>query len=298
LRRPASGRFGLTLMEVVIAAIIGLMVIMAVVTAYTRFSRMFGTATADLAVQVDTRVLFDNLSIDLASAVLVATGKDTVDNFDWKADQAQQCLQVFRLKKDPKDRHVAAPGQDQPPYPGYPSFREDGDQTVQKIPCLRELYETEAEGAGQRGFKVFRTEEDGFLVRTEGTPVCGKVPGFTYAFERKQSGRRTRMAANVKKLALVPLGFLPIQQPPAAANANAEPDPKDVDQFLTVWAKSKPCAQLYHIAGIGVHYLAEDIKQGALGNEGRVELVCKYWMEERSANFRFNRAFSSIDENL
>jgi hypothetical protein len=282
----------------VFAVLIGVIVVLFVIQTYTRVAALFGSGTADLALQSDTRLLFDHLQSDLAAGVLAATGKESIDNFDWKADRSLQSLQIFRLKKDPRERHAADPRSDRPQYPGYPGFREDGEATVQRLPVLRELYEMEPGNPQENGHRIYRTEEDGDLVRTETVPVCEKVPAFIYRFERKSSGQRTLLAARVSSLVLIPLAFVPRSQTPSGAPVGDKADPKDLDLRFAVWNKKMKCAQLHQIAGLGVRFLAQDLKTGAPGGEGRIELVSKFWMEERSAAFRFNRAFSSVDEHL
>ena len=303
-------RNAFTFIEIMIVVVIVTMLMMLIVQWQARFSSVFTTNVADLALQSDARVLFDYMSNDLTAGQLVATGKgEQLNDFDWKPSAADQVLQIIKPKKDPRARHIQDGDPKKPAYPGYPHYNDDGGTpTEQRIPATRVLYETEVDPhapPGKQQFCVFRTEEEGTYVRKEETPKCDGEPAWSYSFTGGHViGRRERKAEHVTQFIILPLGFLP-KPPNAGAPANAAPDPNAnvpgylaPERFMSVWNKSKPCANLYHIAAIGVHYTSEDVKQGATGSEGRVELVCKYYMEERSANFRFDRAFSSMDEYL
>ena len=303
----ALKRKAFTLVEVMFVVVIGVMLIMLVIQWQARFSNIFSTSVADMALQSDARVLFDYLSTDLTSAVLVGTGKgEKLDDFDWKPTGAGQALVVIKLKKDPKLRHVAIGDPKKPAYAGYPTFTDDGEPTIQKWPATRAIYETEADPhapSDKAQLRVFRTEEEGVFQRKEETPKCDGDQGWSYSFTSpKVLAPRKMFAEKITSWAIVPLAFLP--KAPSAAGATPAADPAAVpgyippDRFFAAWKKDKPCAQLYHITALGVHYISEDIKQGAKGTEGRVELTCKYYIEERSAAYRFNNAFSSVDETL
>lgn len=305
-------RRGLTFVEIMVVVVIGTLLIMIVVQWQARFSSMFGSAVADLALQSDARILFDNLSQDLTSAVLVGSGKDEkIEDFDFKPDAGGQSLSIVRLKKDPKGRHVAAGDPKKPQYAGSPHYTDNGEPVVQVWPAVRAIYEVEQEPqqGDKKTLRVFRTEYDGSFTRTEEKPKCDRENAWSYKFSGK-AGRRQQMATRVTKLVFVPLAFMPEKPPPFSPQASNQPQTPDPNapaavpgfippsRFLTVWGTGKPCAQLYQISAIGVHYASEDVKIGAKGREGRVELVSKFWIEERSAAYRFNQAFSSIDESL
>jgi Tfp pilus assembly protein PilE len=305
-------RRGLTFVEIMVVVVIGTLLIMIVVQWQARFSTMFGSAVADMALQSDARILFDYFSQDLSSAVLVASGKDdAMSDFDFKGT-AGQALSIVRLKKDPLGRHIAGTDKKKPQYLGSPHYTDNGEPVVQTWPAVRVIYEVEDEPqkGEKKTYRVFRTEIDGTYTRTEDKPKCDRENGWTYKFSGK-AGRKQQMATRVTKWAVVPLGFLPEKPVPVVAAAPGAPPPVPdpnapapiagfipPSRFFTVWSLGKPCAQLYHIAALGVHYTSEDVKIGAKGQEGKVELVSKFWIEERSAAYRFNQAFSSIDENL
>lgn len=303
-------RPGVTFIEIMIVVVIASLLIMLVVQWQTRLTGSFVAGASDMALQTDQRVLFDYFSTDLTSAMLVATGKgDKLEDFDWKPTGAGQTLQVIKLKKDPKLRHVDKGDPKKPAYGGYPYFTDDGSPTVQKFPALRVLYETDAEPNPQDGktqLRVWRTEEEGTLERKEEAPKCERDQGWAYSFTGAKAITRKELKANrVTSFAIIPLGFMPKPAPPGGQPGQAQPDAATPpgglpppERFLTVWAKSKPCAQLHHITALGVKYTAEDVKVSSKGSEGKVELISKFYMEERSAAYRFDAAFSSVDEVL
>jgi hypothetical protein len=317
----AWARRAFTLVEALMVVAIGGILILMIVQAHTRMTGMFGTASADLALQTDARILFDTLGQDLTHSILVSAGGDgtAVAGFEWKDKQPGQLLQIFRLKKDPRGRIVAPDAPDRPQYEGSPGPADSGEPAQHRWPAFRVVYKTEPDqGAGGSKLKVMRTETEGLLVRKEDVPKCEGEPAWLYSFEPKKDGRTQQMAVKVASFAILPLAFVPEPRPspvgggpPAPAPATSAPGPTqpeaDLDRRLMIWDKSKPCAQLYQISALGVHYLAEDIKDYRMTvkapvptatTEGRVELVSKFWIEERSAAFRFPAAFSSIDEPL
>lgn len=309
--RPGAARKAFTLIEAMFVVVIGCMLVMLAIQWQARFSTMFSTSVADLALQSDARLLFDYMSTDLTSAVLVATGKqEKMEDFEWKPTGAGQTLAIVKLKKDPRGRHTTSGDPKKPAYEGYPTYTDDGEPTVQKWPATRVLYETEADPGAPSDkpqLRIHRTEEEGTFQRKEETPRCDGDQGWSYSFVNPRPiTRRELKAKRVTSLAIVPLAFLP--KPPAQGATPATPAPGTPaaavpgfippERWMSVWKKDKPCAQLYHISALGVHYISEDVKQGATGTEGKVELVCKYYIEERSAAYRFNTAFSSVDENL
>lgn len=307
MRRPKSG---FTFIEIMIVVVIASLLIMLLMQWQTRLSGSFAAGTSDMALQTDQRVLFDYFSTDLTSAVLVGTGKgEKIEDFDWKPTGAGQTLQVIKLKKDPKLRHVDKGDPKKPAYGGYPYFTDDGSPTVQKFPALRVLYETDVEPnpmEKKTQMRVWRTEEEGTLERREEAPKCERDQGWAYSFTGARALTRKELKANkVTSFAIIPLAFMPKPTPanatPGQAQQQAATPPGGLpppERFLTVWAKSKPCAQLHHITALGVRYVAEDRKISSKGSEGTVELISKFYMEERSAAYRFDAAFSSVDETL
>lgn len=307
----ARTRSAFTFIEIMIVVALASVLIMLVVQWQARLSGAFTSGTADLALQTDCRVLFDYMSTDLTSAILTGTGKgDKIENFEWNPTGAGQTLQIIKLKKDPKGRHVDKGDPKKPAYAGYPTFTDDGAPTVQKWPANRVIYETETDPnpmMGKTQLRVWRTEEEGTFERTEEAAKCERDQGWTYAFTGAKATTRRELKANhVTSVAIIPLGFMPKPEAPGGQTGTpgAAPEPATPgglpapERQLAVWAKTKPCAQLHQITALGVHYISEDIKVSSKGSEGRVELITKFYMEERSAAFRFDAAFSSVDENL
>lgn len=294
-------REGMTLVEAIIAFTLATVVVMMLMTAYTWFTSSFGQGSADLAAQSDARILLDNLSIDVTNAVLVATGSNAPEAFDWDKDQV---LAIFRTRsnpKDDKDFHTKSGGQDLQ-FPGYPAFDEKSESTKRSIPVQRVLYQMkpEKEARTPPQFRVTRQESEGTLVRTEQVPVCDGEPAFKYEFQSQRQGSDAQMAGRITRLAFVPFAFIP-EKPlangvTAPASTPAADTVAELTSHLQVYTK-KDCAQLYHIGAIGVHLVIENVVPGATGSQGKVELVTKLWMEERSAAFRFDGAFSSMDEH-
>ena len=309
LRRKLRSAF--TFIEIMVVVVIASLLIMLVVQWHARLSVSFGVGVADMALQTDERVLFDYFSMDMTSAILCATGKqDKLDDFTWNPTGAGQTLQIIKLKKDPKGRHFDRNDPKKPAYPGYPTFTDDGSPTVQKWPATRVLYETEADPQPQPGkaqLRIFRTEEEGDFVRSEEPPKCERDQGWAYSFTGAHPiSRREMKSQKVTSFAILPLAFLP--KPATNTPANGQPGANEPvaapgslpapDRFLAIWQKGKPCAQLHHITALGVRYVAEDVKTGAAGSEGRIELVSKFYMEERSAAYRFDTSFSTVSDNL
>lgn len=291
----------MTFVETIIAFTLAVVVVLMLMTAYTWFTTSFGTGSADLAAQTDARVLLDYLSTDMTHAVLVATGSNAPAAFDWDKDQV---LAIYRTKQNPKDDkdfHTKSGGQELQ-FPGYPAFDEKSDSTRRNIPVQRVLYQMKPEKDSRQPpqFRITRQESEGTLVRTEQVPVCDGEPAFKYEYQSQRQIPESLMAAHVTKLALIPFAFIP--EKPTAASAATQPASSagakdDLPLHLQVYVK-KDCAQLYQISAVGVHLVIDNQVQGATGNQGKVELVTKLWMEERSAAFRFDGAFSSLEEHF
>jgi len=293
-----SRRRAVTFVEAIIAFTLATVLAMMTMTAYTWFTNSFGSGSADLAAQTDARVLVENLAADMTHGILVATGTNAPEAFDWDKDHA---LQIFRTRanpKDDKDFHTK-PGGNELQFPGYPAFDEKSDATRRSIPVQRVTYQMrpEKESHTPPQYRVTRQESEGTLVRTEQTPVCDGEPAFKYEFQSSRQGGESPMAGHVTTLALVPFAFVPDKAAaaaPATPPANAGPD---LTSHLTVYV-AKDCAQLYQISAVGVHLAIDNTVPGATGNQGKLEMVTKLWMEERSASFRFDGAFSSLDEHF
>jgi len=299
-RLPVRRR-GFTFPEIMVVVLIMGVFMLLLMGVFTRFGRGLSQGTADLALQSDAQLLFRHLADDINNGQMIFTDAEGLSRFDFKADRTLVIIKTRSraLPDDPDQVQKYLEERDEGNRAGgaWPFADYSEDSTHQQWPMMRVVYTLSREGSGDKDqLKISRLEAEGVFSRDETGAGAEGDTTFKYTFKEEKARRERVVANHVKTFDLVPLAFFPVK--------GNEPKPKVHDSVtplkktLAVWDGAGSGEDIYRVAGVGIKYESRDQLQKAKGSEGILDVTTKLWLETKTLDFRYQSAFSTMDEKL